>query len=166
MHGSCIPFNGSGAVFMDEKEIRTFAREIATRGGNVVSDDEFEDLVRIIHNFWADVEAESERISIADKESVILHFNLMVDCLTTAYMQKYRMDTAHAHSKAYEEITGSALNLIYKKGCIKDFFVQFESIPLRNGVYKEFLTEKTLRQEQAKLHNAELQGKNDSPKKT
>ncbi len=149
---------------MDEEEIRTFAREIAARGGNIVSDEEFEDLVRIIHNFWADVEAESDRISIADKESIILYFNLMVDCLSTAYMQKYRMDAAHAHNKAYEEITGSALNIIYKKGFIKDFFVQFEAIPLRNGVYKEFLTEKTLRQEHAKLHYAELQGKNDSQK--
>ena len=128
---------------MDEDEIRTFVREITTRDGNIVSDEEFEDLVRIIRNFWADVEAESERVSMADKETIILYFNLMVDCLSTAYMQKYRMDAAHAHSKAYEEITSSALNLIHEKGFIKDFFVRFEAIPLRDGVYKEFLTEKT-----------------------
>ncbi len=135
---------------MDDNEIRSFVREIATRGGNTVSDEEFEDLVRIISNFWADVEVEAERVSRADKETLILYFNLMVDCLCTAYMQKYRMDAGHAHSKAYEEITSTALNLIFEKGLIKEFLMRFEAIPLRDGVYKEFLTEKTLAHENAK----------------
>jgi len=135
---------------MDDNEIRTFVREIATRGGNTVSDEEFEGLVRIIRNFWAEVEVESERISKADKETMIHYFNLVVDCLCTAYMQKYRMDARHAHSKAYEEITSTALNLIYEKGLIKEFIMRFEAIPLRDGVYKEFLTEKILHQENVK----------------
>jgi hypothetical protein len=135
---------------MDENEIRRFTREISTRGGATVSDEEFEDLVRIIHNFWADVERESEKISRADKETIILYFNLMVDCLCSAYMQKFRMDAGHAHSKAYEEITSTALNLIHEKGLIKEFFTRFETIPLRDGVYKEYLTEKTLHYEKAK----------------
>jgi hypothetical protein len=144
---------------MEDDEIRTFVREIATRGGNIVSDEEFEDLVRIIRNFWADVEAESERVSKVDKETIIQYFNLMIDCISTAYMQKYRMDPAHAHSKAYEECTSSALNLIHEKGFIKDFFMRFEAIPLRDGVYKEFLTEKIHRQENAKLRNAGVREK-------
>jgi hypothetical protein len=135
---------------MDENEIRRFTREISTRGGAVVSDEEFEDLVRIIHNFWADVERESGQISRADKETIILYFNLMVDCLCSAYMQKFRMDAGHAHSKAYEEITSTALNLIHEKGLIKEFFTRFETIPLRDGIYKEYLREKTLRHETAK----------------
>jgi hypothetical protein len=139
---------------MDDNEVRTFVREIATRGGNTVSDEEFEDLVRIIRNFWADVEVESERVSRADKETIILYFNLMVDCLSTAYMQKYRMEAGHAHSKAYEEITSTALNLIHERGLIKDFFMRFEAIPLRDGVYKEYLTEKTLHHENAKRRTA------------
>lgn len=146
---------------MDDEEIRTFVREIATRGGNTVSDEEFEDLVRIIRSFWADVESESERIARADKESIILYFNLMVDCLCTAYMQKYRMDAGHAHSKAFEEITSTALNLIHEKGLIKEFFMRFEAIPLRDGVYKEFLTEKTLQHENAKRRIA---GRSNGPK--
>jgi hypothetical protein len=135
---------------MDDQEIRIFVREIATRGGNTVSDEEFENLVRIVRNFWAEVEIEAERVSRADKETIILYFNLMVDCLCTAYMQKYRMDAGPAHSKAYEEITSTALNLIYEKGLIKEFIMRFEAIPLRDGVYKEFLTEKTMQQENAK----------------
>jgi hypothetical protein len=135
---------------MDENEIRRFTREISTRGGATVSDEEFEDLVRIIHNFWADVERESEQISRADKETIILYFNLMVDCLCSAYTQKFRMDAGHAHSKAYEEITSTALNLIHEKGLIKEFFTRFETIPLRDGVYKEYLIEKTLHHEKAK----------------
>jgi len=147
---------------MDDNEIRTFVREIATRGGNTVSDEEFEDLVRIISNFWADVEVEAERVSRADKETVILYFNLMVDCLCTAYMQKYRMDAGHAHSKAYEEITSTALNLIFEKGSIKEFIMRFEAIPLRDGVYKEFLTEKTLAHENAKRRMSGNTKENDS----
>jgi hypothetical protein len=147
---------------MEEDEIRTLVREIATRGGNTISDEEFEDLVGIIRSFWADVELESERVSRADKETIILYFNLMADCLSTAYMQKYRMDAGHAHSKAYEEITSTALNLIHEKGLIKDFFVRFEAIPLRDGVYREFLTEKTLHQENAKhRHAAGATGKDE-----
>jgi len=139
---------------MDDNEIRTFVREIATRGGNTISDEEFEDLVRIVRGFWADVEAEAEQVSRTDKETIILYFNLMVDCLCTAYMQKYHMDASHAHSKAYEEITSTALNLIYGKGLIKEFFERFEAIPLRDGIYKEFLTEKTLQQANVKRHTA------------
>ncbi len=150
-----------GGYLMDDEEIRTFVREIATRGGNTVSDEEFEDLVRIIRSFWADVENESERIARADKESIILYFNLMIDCLCTAYMQKYRMDAGHAHSKAFEEITSTALNLIHEKGLIKEFFTRFETIPLRDGVYKEFLTEKTLQHEKAKRRIA---GSTNGPK--
>jgi hypothetical protein len=150
--GSCIPLTDSGGGFVDDSEIRVFVREIVTRGGNTVSDEEFEDLVRIISNFWADVEVEAEQVSRADKETIILYFNLMVDCLCTAYMQKYRMDAGPAHSKAYEEITSTALNLIYEKGYIKEFIMRFEAIPLRDGVYKEFLTEKTMQHEDAKRH--------------
>lgn len=139
-----------GHGLMDDQEIRTFVREIATRGGNTLSDEEYENLVRIIRNFWAEVEIEAERVSRADKEKIILYFNLMVDCLCTAYMQKYRMDAGPAHSKAYEEITSAALNLIYEKGLIKEFIMRFEAIPLRDGVYKEFLTEKTMQQENSK----------------
>jgi hypothetical protein len=139
---------------MDDNEIRRFVREISNRRGTTVSEEEFEDLVRIIRSFWADVETESERVSRADKETIILYFNLMVDCLCSAYMQKYRMDAGHAHSKAYEEITSTALNLIHEKGLIKDFFTRFETIPLRDGVYKEFLTEKTLQQENVKRRMA------------
>ncbi len=135
---------------MDDDEIRSFVREIVSRGGTTISDEEFENLVVIIHGFWADVEIEAERISNADKESMILYFNLVVDCLCTAYMQKYRMDAAHAHSKAYEEITSTALNLIYKHGLMKEFLMQFEAIPLRDGVYKEYLTEKNLHHENVK----------------
>ena len=153
--------NDPGSCPMDDNEIRTFVREIATRGGNTVSDEEFEDLVRIIHNFWADVEAESERVSRSDKETIILYFNLMVDCLCAAYMQKYRMDASHAHSKAYEEITSTALNLIYEKKLIKEFLERFETIPLRDGVYKEYLTEKTLQHESVKRRLAgNVKGKN------
>ena len=146
---------------MDENEIRTFVREMATHGGNTISDEEFEDLVRIIRNFWADVEIEAEGVSRADKETIILYFNLMVDCLCTAYAQKYRMGAGHAHSKAYEEITTSALNLIHEKGLIKDFFMRFEAIPLRDGVYKEYLTEKTLQQDEAKRRLAASAGEKD-----
>ncbi|GEM_PF-2254308 len=135
---------------MDDDEIRSFVREIVSRGGTTISDEEFENLVVIIHGFWADVEIEAEQISNADKESMILYFNLVVDCLCTAYMQKYRMDAAHAHSKAYEEITSTALNLIYKHGLMKEFLMQFEAIPLRDGVYKEYLTEKNLHHENVK----------------
>ena len=147
---------------MDENEIRTFVREMATRGGNTISDEEFEDLVRIIRNFWADVDIEAERVSRADKETIILYFNLMVDCLCTAYAQKYRMGAGHAHSKAYEEITTSALNLIHEKGLIKDFFMRFEAIPLRDGVYKEYLTEKNLQHDEAKRRLAGSSGEKDS----
>ena len=127
---------------MDDNDIRTFVREIATRRGNTVSDEEFEDLAGIFRNFWAEVEVEAERASRADKETIILYFNLMIDCLCTAYMQKYQMDAGPAQSKAYKEITSTALNIIYDKGLIKEFIMRFEAIPLRDGVYKEFLTEK------------------------
>lgn len=139
---------------MDENETRNLVREISTRDGNTVSDEEFEHLVTIIRGFWTDVETEADRVSKADKETIILYFNLMVDCLSSAYMIKYQMTAAHAHSKAYEEIASTALNLIHEKGHIKDFFVRFETIPLRDGVYKEFLTEKTLHQERAARNHA------------
>jgi len=65
-------------------------------------------------------------------------------------MQKFRLDASHAHRKAYEEITSTALNLIYEKGLIKEFIMRFEAIPLRDGVYKEFIMEKILHQKDVK----------------
>ena len=127
---------------MDEVEIRTMVRDIAVHNEQELSPEEFEDLVRIVSRFWVDVENEAVVVSEAGKGTIISYFNGMFGCLSGAFMQKYRMDTFHAHSRAGDEIISTALNLIYEKGLIKDFMVRFEAIPLIEGIYKEYLAEK------------------------
>jgi hypothetical protein len=49
----------------------------------------------------------------------------MVDYLHIMYA-KEPMDAGPAHSKAYEEIMSTTLDLIYEKGLIKEFIMRFE----------------------------------------
>jgi hypothetical protein len=139
---------GPGVTRVDDGEIRGMVREIAEHNKKELSPEEFEDLVLLIGHFRADVEKEAERVSQADKETVIAYFSGMLSCLSGAFMHKYRMDASHAHTRAGDEVISTALNLIYEKGLIRDFIVRFESIPLRDGVYKEYLNEKSLLKEQ------------------
>jgi len=104
-------------------------RDIVTDDNKDLSPEEFESLVQIVGNFWTDIENEADRISPADKETVISYFNGMFSSLSGAFIDKYHMDTFHAHSHAGDEILSTALNLIYEKGLIRDFIVRFEAIP-------------------------------------
>jgi hypothetical protein len=139
---------GPEVARVNDGEIRVMVQEIAVHNKKELSPEEFEDLVHLIGHFWDDVEKEADKVSQADKETVIAYFNGMLSCLSGAFMHKYRMDTFHAHTRAGDEILSTALNLIYEKGLMRDFIVRFESIPLRDGVYKEYLNEKTHLKEQ------------------
>ena len=139
---------GPEVTRVDDREIRVMVREIAVHNKKELSPEEFEDLVLLIGHFRADVEKEAERVSQADKETMIAYFNGMLSCLSGAFMHKYRMDASYAHTRAGDEILSTALNLIYEKGLMKEFIVRFESIPLRDGVYKEYLNEKSHLKEQ------------------
>jgi hypothetical protein len=139
---------GPEAVSLDDTEIRLMVRDIELHNQKELTPDEFEDLVSLISSFWQDVEKEAERVSKAEKEIIISYFNGVLASLSGAFMRKYRMDTSHAHSRAGDEVISTALNLIYEKGLIKEFIVRFEAIPLRKGVYKEYLTEKAHLKEQ------------------